>query len=73
MNIHRIIVNTAIMQEVTGLSLKTCQRDLRIMKENLGKAKHQYVTLKEYADYVGIPLEDILAVLVSDRPMINRP
>ena len=52
-----ICVDTALMQQVTGHSLKSCQRYLKQMKDFYGKGKHQFITLQEYADYSGIPLE----------------
>ncbi len=54
-----IIVDTALMERVTGLSPKKCQRDMRAMKDSLGKMKHQFITKREYANWSGIPLEVI--------------
>jgi len=58
-----IFVSTALMQQLTGKCLVQCQRDMRTMKDALKKKRHQLVTLREYADYWGISLEDILAAL----------
>ncbi len=58
-----IFVSTALMQQLTGKCLTQCQRDMRTMKAALKKEKHHLVTLREYADYWGIPLEELEAIL----------
>ena len=60
-----IFVTTALMQQLTGKCLTQCQRDMRTMKAALKKERHQLVTIREYADYWGIPLEELH--LLMDR------
>lgn len=58
-----LFVTTALMQQLTGKCLVQCQRDMRTMKAALNKKRHHLVTLREYANYWGIPLEEIRRAL----------
>ena len=60
---RNLFVTTAIMQQLTGKCQTQCQRDMRTMKAALNKEKHQLVTLREYADYWGIPLDELYHTL----------
>lgn len=40
-------------------SKSTASRLLQLIKDTLGKAKHQPVTLQEFADYMGFNAKDI--------------
>lgn len=45
---------------ITGLCLRSSQRLLQHLRALLNKLKHQRVTVKEVADYLGIPHEDLI-------------
>ncbi len=40
-------------------SKSTASRLLQLIKDSLGKAKHQPVTLKEFADYMGFNAQEL--------------
>jgi hypothetical protein len=46
---------------ILGKSQKQAERILRDIKFALNKDLQQYVTMQEFADYTGIPLEDVRA------------
>ncbi|SEN69799.1 hypothetical protein SAMN05216436_12031 [bacterium A37T11] len=65
--IPHIIVDIALLQLVTGKGPKQCRRDLKEMKEKLNKEKHQYVTLREYSRFSGIPLEELVELRTAKK------
>lgn len=46
---------------ITGKSIKSASRLYHKIKHDLGKDKQQILTIKEFCDYMGLKIEDILA------------
>jgi len=44
---------------ITGKSASTAQNLVRTIKDSLGKAKHQVLTIREFCDYMAMPYEDV--------------
>lgn len=61
MMIKRICIRADDVAAVLGVDRKHGERKLRQLKASLGKQNHQYITFKEFADYFGIPLDELLA------------
>ncbi|WP_223549320.1 hypothetical protein [Aestuariivivens sp. NBU2969] len=56
---HRICIYTQDIIILTGRSesyAREVLRDIRLLSK---KQKHQFVTIKEFCDYVGLPYEDV--------------
>ena len=51
------------LMRILGLSYSQCQRKLKAIREVNNKKSHQYVTLSETADFIGIPEADIRKTL----------
>ena len=47
------------LQRITGLCYNHCLRIAKNIRFVNDKKKHQYITAKEAADYLGLPLENI--------------
>jgi len=47
----RLIVTPQDVMKITGRSDVWCERRLKLIKDVLGKEKHQFVTIKEFCDY----------------------
>lgn len=59
MKTQRICIYAMDIQRITGKSEKTGYKMLGAIQKKLGKRPHQFVTTKEFANYTGIPLEDV--------------
>ncbi len=53
----RICIYAKDIQTVTGKSERTSRTILKKVREKLSKEKHQAVTVHEFCDYLGLPLE----------------
>ena len=56
----RIIILTRDICILTGFSLKKAQRLIQELRYLLHKEKHQMVTVKEFAEYMGIDPDEIV-------------
>ena len=45
---------------ITGRSLRTAQRILQQIRQKIGKAKHDFVTLQEFAQHTGFSETEII-------------
>jgi len=60
---YKIFITTADIQILTGDSYSSAWRQYRACKDALDKKKHQKVTIKEYADYIGANSQEIIEAL----------
>lgn len=44
---------------ILGKSLQQARRILSMIKDSHGKEQHQYVSIKEFADYTGLDEEEV--------------
>lgn len=51
------------LQRVTGLCYSQCLRICKKIRFVNDKHKHQYITAKEAADFLGLPLENFVFLL----------
>ena len=56
-------VYTKDVMRVTRRSAPFARRLIIKIREKLGKEKHQYITAKELADYLGLRIEEVLTFL----------
>ncbi len=55
----RIVIYTKDIMVITGKSERYSRIILNKIRIQLNKKEHQLITLKEFSDYIGIPVEDI--------------
>jgi hypothetical protein len=55
----RIFITTADIVRLSGCSISTAQRELRIVRDALGKLKHNKVTFAEYCTYHVLDLQEL--------------
>ncbi|MEH6306171.1 hypothetical protein RYH73_10990 [Olivibacter sp. CPCC 100613] len=55
----RIVIYAQDVSNLTGKSIRQAQRLLKDIRFVLGKEIHQPVTVKEFADYMGIEVEEV--------------
>lgn len=56
---QRIIIYTSDISILFGWSMRKCQRELVIIRDSLGKLKHNKVTISEFCKYYGIEEDEV--------------
>lgn len=59
MKTKRICIYAKDIQRITGKSEKTGYRILDNIRQRLGKKPHQFVTIKEFAEFAGFHPEEV--------------
>ena len=59
----RIVLHTKDIMIVTGKSERYSRELIKKMKEHYLKKKHQYITIKEFCDYLGLDVDEVEKVL----------
>ena len=59
----RIVMYTSDVMMLTDKSESYARKEIQKLKKELNKEKHQKVTIKEYCQYYGLVLEEVLGVL----------
>jgi len=55
----RLIIHTNDITKIMGINIRTAQRLLKKIKESLGRAKDEYVSVKEFSKYVHLDEKDV--------------
>jgi hypothetical protein len=58
--IERLVIQTNDITKVLGINIRTAQRLLQSIREELGRKKKDYVSIKEFADYVHLAEEKVI-------------
>jgi len=61
----RIVIYPSDIIILTNKSESYARKEIQSLKKALNKAKHQKVTIREYCDYYGFDLAEVLAVLAN--------
>jgi hypothetical protein len=61
--LHRLVIHTDDITKVLGINIRTAQRLLQTIRETLGRRKKDYVSIKEFADYVHLDEEKVKKTL----------
>lgn len=60
---NRIVMYTSDIRILTDKSESYARKEIQNLKKVLNKEKHQKVTIKEYCNYYGFNIEEVIAVL----------
>ncbi|WP_396167566.1 hypothetical protein [Flavobacterium sp.] len=60
---NRIVIYTADIMVLTDKSESYARKEIQNLKKVLNKEKHQKVTIKEYCQYYGFNIDEVLSVL----------
>ena len=55
----RIVLHTKDIVIVTGKSERYARYLIKKMKEHYLKESHQYITIKEFCDYLGLDVDEV--------------
>lgn len=56
---RRLVIHTKDVMIITGKSERYSRTLIQIVKEELRKEPHQYVTINEFAKYLGLDPEEV--------------
>jgi len=65
MLLQRSCIYPKDVQRITGKSERSGRRLLTKIRQELGKASHQFITVEEFAKYTGLPVSTIRQYLVD--------
>ena len=55
----RLVIHTHDITRILGINIRTAQRLLQTIREELGRRKKDYVSIREFAEYVHLEEEDV--------------
>jgi len=56
---QRLVIHTNDITRILGINIRTAQRLLQSIRESLGRKKKDYVSIREFADYVHLSEEEV--------------
>jgi hypothetical protein len=59
----RLVLHTKDVMIITGKSERYSRELIHKMKEHFLKEKHQYITINEFANYLGLDADEVEKVL----------
>ncbi|MGZ5303781.1 MAG: hypothetical protein ACXWDO_06705 [Bacteroidia bacterium] len=66
----RITINSKDLQVLHDIELRAAQYKLALCRAALGKQPRKPVTIKEYSDWEGLPIHEVLGILnIKDYPV----
>jgi len=60
---RRLVIHTADLMQITGKSQRHCQYLITRMREFFNKPQHQYISIRECAQYLGLDPDEVDGVL----------
>jgi hypothetical protein len=61
----RVCVYPKDVQRINGRSEKYARRLLHTIRQNLNKQSHQFITIVEFAQHVGIDIETVMQFIID--------
>jgi hypothetical protein len=56
---QRLVIHTNDITKILGINIRTAQRLMQSIRESLGRNKKDYVSIREFADYVHLAEEEV--------------
>ncbi|MFL5747570.1 MAG: hypothetical protein ACJ751_23040 [Niastella sp.] len=56
---QRLVIHTNDITKILGINIRTAQRLLQSIRESLGRKKKDYVSIREFADFVHLSEEEV--------------
>jgi transposase-like protein len=56
---QRLVIHTNDITKILGINIRTAQRLLQSIRESLGRKKKDYVSIKEFAEYVHLGEDEV--------------
>ena len=55
----RLVIHTNDITKILGINIRTAQRLLQTIREELGRRKKDYVSIREFAEYVHLAEDEV--------------
>lgn len=59
----RIVIHTKDVMIITGKSERYSRYLIKKIKEEIGKGEHQYLTIREFCEYLGLHHDEVEGIL----------
>jgi hypothetical protein len=59
MELKRIVIYSKDIEKITGRSGRYARKIMAILRRDLGKQRHQFVSVGEFCLYTGLPEEEV--------------
>jgi len=59
----KIEIDTSDVMKLNGKSASTARKQIQEVKKSLKREKYQKITIKEYCEYYGFNIDDVLSAL----------
>jgi hypothetical protein len=56
---NRLVIHTNDITKILGINIRTAQRLLQTIREELGRKKKEYISIREFAEYVHLEEEEV--------------
>ena len=56
---QRLVIHTDDITKILGINIRTAQRLLQSIREELGRKKKDYISIKEFAQYVHLGEDEV--------------
>jgi hypothetical protein len=56
---QRLVIHTNDITRILGINIRTAQRLLQSIRESLGRKKKDYVSIREFAEYVHLGEDEV--------------
>lgn len=57
--LKRLVIHTDDITKILGINIRTAQRLLQSIRQSLGRRKKDYVSIKEFAEYVHLGEDEV--------------
>jgi hypothetical protein len=57
--LKRLVIHTDDITKILGINIRTAQRLLQTIRETLGRQKKDYVSIREFAEYVHLEEDEV--------------
>ncbi|RKS03427.1 hypothetical protein C8C84_3185 [Flavobacterium sp. 102] len=61
----RVCMYPKDVQRIMGKTYTQARLYLKKIKKHLNKLEHQYISVQEFCDYSGLPLEEVIRCIVG--------
>lgn len=63
MKLVQLVIHSREVSVILGQNIRTSRKLLRTIKDVYDKQPHEYVTIKEFCEYMGLPYDEVMAMI----------
>ncbi|MBT1705935.1 hypothetical protein KK060_21775 [Fulvivirgaceae bacterium PWU20] len=58
-DLNRMVIYVKDIQRITGRTERYCRKIMGLIRNKFGKEKHQLVSVNEFCQFMGLPLDEV--------------